>query len=449
MPEITDIRDHMNISIIGSGYVGLTTAVCLADNGCRVTCIDTDKNKVRQINQGKPPFYEVGLESRLAKLVEENQLAKLIDGKCVLEASSDLEEILNSDVTFICVGTPCNSDGSIDLSYIKRSATEIGLALAKGNSYHTIVVRSTIIPGTTEEVIIPTLEKFSNKKAGRDFSVAFNPEFLQEGRALHCFTSPNKIIIGEYDHRAGDILLELFNGFTAPVIRTSIRTAEMIKYASNAFLATKISFINEIGNICKKMDIDVYEVANAIGHDSRIGRKFLNAGIGFGGSCLPKDMEALISKASELGYKTELLQSVVNINMEQPPRLIEIARERLGHLENKVIAILGLAFKPKTDDVRRAPALQIIGQLLSEGAIVKVYDPMAMTRIKQLFPDDIILCSNATHAINDSDCIILATEWDEFRDESLYAGKIVIDGRRVLDPEKAKQVCQHYEGVCW
>jgi len=429
-----------DISIIGSGYVGLTSAVILAENGCKVTCIDTDKNRVRQINQGKPPFYEVGLESRLARIV---------NGKGILKASSDFERISNSNITFICVGTPCNSDGSIDLSYIKRSATEIGLVLAKANNYHTIVIRSTIIPGTTEEVIIPTLEKYSSKKAGRDFNVAFNPEFLQEDRALHCFTSPDKIIIGEYDHRAGDKLLELFNGFTAPVIRTSIRTAEMIKYASNAFLATKISFINEIGNICKKMDIDVYEVANAIGHDSRIGRKFLNAGIGFGGSCLPKDMEALISKASELGYKTELLQSVVNINIEQPPRLIEIARERLGQLENKVIAILGLAFKPKTDDIRHAPALQIIGQLLSEGAIVKVYDPKAMPRIKQLFPNNIILCSNATHAINDSDCIILATEWDEFRDESLYAGKIVIDGRRVLDPEKAKQVCQYYEGVCW
>jgi len=430
----------MNVSIVGSGYVGLTTAVGLAGNGRKVICIDTDETKVKQINQGKPPFYEAGLESRLARCV---------NGKGSLKASCDYNEILNSDITFICVGTPCNPNGSIDLSCIKHSAIEIGQILARENNHHVVVVRSTVIPGTTEEVIIPLLEKFSAKKAGTDFSVAFNPEFLQEGKALHCFTSPDKIIIGEYDRRAGGVLQEIYHDFTAPIIRTDVRTAEMIKYASNAFLATKISFINEIGNICKKLGIDVYEVAKGIGYDPRIGNKFLDAGIGFGGSCLPKDLEALIFRAGELNYKPELLQSVSKVNKEQPLRFVEIAKERLGSLGNKVITVLGLAFKPNTDDVREAPALKIIAQLLAEGASVRVYDPMAMPSVKQIFPDDIEYCSNVSDAVAGSNCVIIATEWDEFRDESLYAGKLVIDGRRALSPEKGKQVCKHYEGICW
>jgi UDPglucose 6-dehydrogenase len=430
----------MRISVIGSGYVGLTTAICLAGNENKVVCIDTDKTKVDQINKGKLPFYEEGLESRLASYV---------NGKGCLKATSDYYAIENSDITFICVGTPCDSKGSIDLSCIRRSATEIGRMLNQGNNYQTVVVRSTVIPGTTEEVVLPTLEESSDMKAGRDFSVAVNPEFLQEGKALQDFAHPDKIIIGEYDHRAGDILEKLFHHFSAPIIRTNIRTAEMIKYASNAFLATKISFINEIGNICKKLDIDVYEVAEAIGHDPRIGRKFLDAGIGFGGSCLPKDVSALISKGNKLGYKAELLQSILNINLEQPSRLINIVRMRMGSLKDKVITVLGLAFKPNTDDTRQAPSLQIIDLLRAEGAKVKVYDPIVKPGIKLPGSDGIEFCSNVPDTIADSDCIILATEWDEFRDENLYAGKFVIDGRRVLDPEKARQVCQYYEGICW
>lgn len=430
----------MNISIVGSGYVGLTTAIGLAGDDCKVICIDTDKDKVEQINRGKSPFYEVGLE---------NRLAKCINGRGNLKASSDFNEILDSEITFICVGTPCDSNGNIDLSCIKNSAREIGQILVWSNKHPVIVVRSTVTPGTTEKVVIPILEEFSGKKVSHDFSVAYNPEFLQEGRALQDFTNPDRIIIGEHDPRAGNILEKLYHDFTAPIIRTDIKTAEMIKYASNAFLATKISFINEIGNICKYLGIDVYKVAKAIGHDHRIGNKFLNAGIGFGGPCLPKDLSALICKGSDLGYKAELLQSVLYVNLEQPVRLVEIVRKKLGNLENKVIAVLGLAFKPNTDDVRQAPALQIILQLLAKGATVKVYDPMVRSGIKLRVSEDVEFCDNTSNTIAGSDCVIIATEWDEFKNESLYEGKVVIDGRRALDPDKVRQICQDYEGICW
>ncbi len=430
----------MNISIFGSGYVGLIAAVGFAGKGHKVICIDNDESKVRQINRWESPIFEVNLESLLSSCV---------NGKGNLKASSDYNEILNSDITFICVGTPSNSDGSFDQSYIIDSATEIGRVLAKVSNYHVIVVKSTVVPGTTDEIIIPTLEKYSSKKVGRNFGVVVNPEFLQEGRSIHCFLNPDRIIIGEHDRRAGDILQEVYHDFPAPILRTNVRTAEMIKYASNAFLATKISFINEIGNICKKLGIDVYEVAKGIGYDPRIGNKFLDAGIGFGGSCLPKDLEALIFRAGELSYEAELLQSVSRVNIEQPLRLIEIARKNLGSLGNKVITILGLAFKPNTDDIRQAPALRIIAQLLAEGATVKVYDPKAIPNAKQIFSDTIEFCDSSPDAIAGSDCVIITTDWDEFKDENLYAGKLVIDGRRTLNPEKARHLCQYYEGVCW
>lgn len=430
----------MNISIIGAGYVGLTTGVGLTQKGHKVTCIDIDKNKVSLINQGKVPIYETGLNNLLPACVNE---------KGNLKASADYNELLNSGVTFICVDTPSSSSGNIDLRRITDAAAKIGQVLAKVNNYHIFAVKSTVVPGTTEGLIIPALEKYSSKKAGRDFGVAMNPEFLQEGKALCCFLKPDRIIIGEYDRKAGDILQEIYVDFPAPILRTTVRTAEMIKYASNAFLATKISFINEIGNVCKKLGIDVYEVAKGMGYDPRIGNKFLNAGIGFGGDCLPKDLETLIFKAEELDYKAEMLQSVLKVNREQALRLVEITRKRLGSLENKVITVLGLGFKPDTNDVRNAPALKIIPQLLQEGATVKVYDPQAMPSAKRVLYDGIEFCNSAADAITGADCILIVTDWDEFKDEKMYTGRIVIDGRRTLNPERARQLCQYYEGVCW
>ena len=429
----------MKISIVGSGYVGLITAVGFASKGHKVTCIDTDETLINQINQGRPPFYEAGLDEALSICT---------NGQGNLKACLDYNEILNSDITFICVNTPCNSEKHVDLCHIKDSVTEIGRVLTRKNNYHAIVIRSTVVPGTTEDIVTPILREFSSKKVGKDFGIATNPEFLQEGNALHCFLNPDRIIIGEYDRRAADMLQELYNDFPAPILRTNVRTAEMIKYASNAFLATKISFINEIGNICKKLGIDVYEVAKGMGHDPRIGNDFLDAGIGFGGDCLSKDLEALICQAGEINYDAGLLRSVLKVNKEQRLRLIEIATKRMGSLRNKVVAVLGLAFKPNTGDIRHAPALDMITQLLTDGATLKVYDPKAMPSAKQVLSDRIEFCKSAPQAIAGSDCVLIATDWDEFKDESMYVGKLVIDGRRTLNPEKAKGLCQ-YEGVCW
>jgi UDPglucose 6-dehydrogenase len=321
--------------------------------------------------------------------------------------------------------------------------------LRKKEDYHVVVVKSTVVPGTTEEVIIPILERYSGKKAGIAFGVAVNPEFLRAGRALDYFLSPDRIIIGEYDQRSGDVLSDgIYRDFASPILRTDLKTAEMIKCVSNTFLSTKISFINEIGNICKKLGIDVYTVAQGMGYAPRIGNQFLSAGVGFGGPCLPKDLDALASRAKEVGYEAQLLEAVSTVNKTQPLRITELVRSRIGGLENKKIAVLGLAFKPHTDDIREAPALRVIAQLLHGRAIVKAYDPQAMQNAKQVFPQGVEYCGSAREAVEGSDCILILTEWDEFKDEELYRGKLVVDGRRVLDPRKARNIC-NYEGICW
>ncbi len=430
----------MEISVVGSGYVGLITAVGFASKEHTVVCIDIDQDKVNRINRAEPPFYEDKLDEALRMYVRQ---------RANLKASSDYDELLNSKVTFICVNTCSNSGEDADFSHVEHSAKRIGETLRRKEGYHVVVTKSSVVPGTTEEVIIPLLEQCSGKRAGKGFGVAVNPEFLQEGRALHCFLNSDRIIVGECDQRSGDFVQEIYNGFHAPILRTGIRTAEMIKFASNAFLATKISFINEVGNLCKKLGIDVYEVAEGMGYDPRIGRLFLNAGVGFGGSCLPKDLEVLLRKYEKMGEKSALLSAASQVNKAQPLKMIEIARKRLGELKNKKIAVLGLAFKPDTDDIRHAPAIEVIRQLLHQGAQVKVYDPRAMPKMRQAFSQGIEYGDSVKDTIEGCDCVLILTEWDEFRDENIYSGKLVIDGRRALDPEKAKCVCQCYEGVCW
>lgn len=429
----------MDISVIGTGYVGLVTGAGLASQGHKVVCIDTDRLKVSQINQGKPPFYEPELDELVSGSVKNGNL----------KATLDYEAISNADIVFVCVNTPSHANGDIGLKHVIDAVTTMGQVLVGQIRLPTIVIKSTVIPGTTEGVIIPILEKCLSQKAGVDFAVAVNPEFLQEGKAVHSFFYPDRIVIGELDCRAGDVLQELYSGFPAPILRTDLKTAEMIKYASNVFLAARVSLVNEIGNICRKLGIDVYEVAKGIGYDPRIGNQFLNAGIGFGGSCFPKDLKALIAKARELGYEAQLLQAVLDVNKKQPLLLVEIAQSRLGSLKDKVVAVLGLAFKPGTDDIREAPALSLIARLLSEGAVVKVYDPKAMPNTRQVMSNGVKFCASAEAAIGDADCVLLATEWEEFNKESLYKGKVVIDGRRSLDPKIAREICEHYEGVCW
>jgi len=311
------------------------------------------------------------------------------------------------------------------------------------------VVKSTVVPGTTEEVVIPILEKCSGKKVGEGFTVACNPEFLQEGKAYQDFINPDRIIIGGYDKNAGDILEILYEDIAAPVIRTDIRTAEMIKYASNAFLATKISFINEIGNICKKLGIDTYDVADGIGLDPRIGRSFLNAGLGFGGSCLPKDVSAIIARAKSVGIEANILKAVYETNVKQTDILVDMVKCHLGSLENKAITVLGLVFKPKTDDTRDSPAFRVIDRLIFEKADVRVYDPMVRQNVQFNHANEVTFCESALEAVENSDAVIIVTEWDEFKDISLYKGKTVFDGKRALDPDEARQVCEYYEGICW
>jgi len=430
----------MKISIVGSGYVGLITAAGLASKDYNVVCIDIDEGRVNMINRAEPPFYEDQLAESLQVYVKQKEN---------LKATSNYESLLNSDATFICVNTSRNNGENADFSQIKESTKEIGKVLRRKEEYHVVITKSSVVPETTEGTIIPLLEQYSGKKAGKDFGVGVNPEFLQEGRALQCFLNSDRIIIGEYDDRSGDFVQNIYKEFDTPIIRTGLRTAEMIKFASNAFLATKISFINEIGNLCKTLGVDVYQVAEGVGYDPRISRSFLNAGIGFGGSCLPKDLELLLSKYEKMGETAAILNAVSRVNKAQPLKMVEITQRRLGELINKKLAILGLAFKPNTDDIRHAPAVEIVHQLLHHGAQVKVYDPKAMPKAQEVFSQRIQYGNSIQDTIEGCDCILILTEWNEFKDESIYAGKMVIDGRRTLDPEKAKRVCRYYEGICW
>jgi UDPglucose 6-dehydrogenase len=320
---------------------------------------------------------------------------------------------------------------------VSQVAEAIGKA---SNNKCLTVIKSTVTPGTTEEVIIPLLEG-NDRKASVDFGVCVNPEFLREGFAVEDFLNPDRIVIGETDKQSGDILAELYKDFGCPILRFDLRTAEMVKYASNAFLAAKISFINEIGNICKELDIDTYQVAAGMGYDPRIGSRFLNAGLGFGGSCLPKDLRALIGKATSLGYRPGLLEQVHDINETQHLRVIQLLKKHIPDLRGKAIGVLGLAFKSGTDDIRESKAIGVVDALLKEGAKVKAYDPAAIEKFRKLFPE---ITYGDAGSVLACDTVLILTDWQEFTGLD-YTGKIVIDGRRILKAREAKI----YEGICW
>jgi UDPglucose 6-dehydrogenase len=421
----------MNLSVIGTGYVGLVTGACFAKLGHHVTCVDIDQEKIRKINNGVSPIYEEGLDSLL--LTYKDKIAATTDYSSALQ---------KSDITFLCVGTPSLKNGNIDLTFIKESTKQIAAVLKNKNSYHLVVVKSTVLPGTTHGVVLPLLEQYSGKKVGTDIGLAMNPEFLKEGVAIKDFLEPDRIVIGSYDEKSKTTLRELYQNFSCPLVETSLSAAEMIKYASNAFLATKISFINEIGNLCKKLGIDTYDVATGMGLDKRIGRSFLDSGIGWGGSCFPKDVDALIAWAKEIKEDARIIKSARDVNTDQPLRLMEILKKHVPKLKGKTIGVLGLAFKPNTDDVRESRATPIIKELLKNGAHVKAYDPQAMDKFKQLYPQ-IEYCSKASDVLN-SDAILITTKWKEFTTLD-YREKIVIDGRRLNEAKTAKK----YEGVCW
>jgi len=429
---------NYSISVVGMGYVGLSTAVTFAKKGYHVIASTHDSDKVAMINEGTAPFYEPELHEALKEVVKKKMLRVTLDTE---------EAILSTDITFITVGTPSKPDGSIDLQYIENSVYEIGEALRKKETYHLIVVKSTVLPGTTEKIVKPIIEKRSGKNCGVEFGLCMNPEFLREGSALQDTLNPDRVVIGEYDKKSGDILESLYRDFyvekVPPIIRTNLATAELIKYASNAFLASKISFINFIANLCQKIPgADVKTVAEGMGLDKRIGPLFLNAGLGYGGSCFPKDVKALIAHSKSLGCDPSLLEAVEKINESQPYKAIELCKTFLGDLKDKKIAILGLAFKPNTDDMREARSIPIINQLLKEGAKITAYDPAAIENAKSIFKNKIVYASSAIKCIKGADCCILVTEWEEFKklkSEDFVENMkqpILIDGRRIYNPEE-------------
>jgi len=421
----------IKISIIGTGYVGLVSAGCFAKLGHKIICVDIDSNILDKINRGISPIYEKDLDEILSKNLDR------------IQATGNYEKaICSSDITFICVGTPSKKNGEIDLSYLKKSSEQIGKILKDKESWHLVVVKSTVLPGTTRDVVLPILEKASGKKAGIDFGIAMNPEFLREGVAVSDFLNPDRIVIGSSDKKSKKTLKKLYNGFKCQIFETSLSAAEMIKYASNCFLATKISYINEIGNMCKKLEIDTYEVADGMGLDSRIKRDFLNSGIGWGGSCFPKDVKALEFWAKKQNLDTEIIDSVIRVNNKQPLKVLELLKKHIKDINGKTIGILGLAFKSDTDDIRESRTIPIVRSLIEKGAYVKVYDPKAMDNFKKIFPD-LIYCSSAEEVL-DSDVVIIATVWDSFKNLD-YSNSIVIDGRKLKQAKKAKV----YEGVCW
>jgi UDPglucose 6-dehydrogenase len=426
------------ISIIGTGYVGLCTAVGFASRNYSVIAVDNDSEKISKINQGIPPFHEPKLSELLKKGLENGKLT------CLLNQTE--KAVMETDLTFIAVGTPSKPDGSIDLQYIESTAKDIGKALKQKNLYHVTIVKSTVIPGTTQNVVKPLLEKESKRKVGQDFGLCMNPEFLRQGSAFEDTIKADRIVIGQVDKKSGDTLENLYQDFykenQPQTIRTSLATAELIKYASNSLLATKISFINMIANICEKIPgSDVATVAKAIGMDKRIGPLFLDAGIGYGGSCFPKDVKALIACSKNLGYNPEILESVESTNHNQPLKAVKMCENLIGPLKDKHIALLGLAFKPDTDDMREARVVPIIKALIEIGAKITAYDPVAIPVAKTIFKDTIQYAPSALNCLENADCAIIVTEWPEFKkltpEDFIQTMKLpaVVDGRRIYNPK--------------
>jgi UDPglucose 6-dehydrogenase len=430
------------ISVLGIGYVGLCTAVGFASKGYTVIASTHDAEKAAKINKGIPPFHEPNLQKLLEETIQNGHL------KCLTNQTK--EAVLETDLTFNAVGTPSKPDGSIDLQFMETSTRDIGKSLNQKSTYHVVVIKSTVVPGTTHDLVKPILEKESKKKCGSDFGLCMNPEFLRQGSAFEDTLHTDRIVIGEYDKKSGDILENLYKDFYGknlpPTIRTTLSTAELIKYASNSLLATKISFINTIANICEKISgADVKTVAVAMGLDKRIGPLFLNAGLGYGGSCFPKDVKALIVHSKNLGYRLKLLEEVESVNEAQPLKAVHFCKELLGSLQGKRVAILGLSFKADTDDMREARVIPIINQLIMEGANVTAYDPVAMSIAKTIFKNKIQYAASAIECLKNADCCILVTEWDEFKKlkpedfTNNMKQPILVDGRRIYNPEEFSQ----------
>jgi UDPglucose 6-dehydrogenase len=427
----------MRICVIGAGYVGLVSATCLADMGNEVICVDNDKEKIEGLKKHIVPIYEPGLDDLITKNMRAKRLFFTSDTK---------EGIHQSNVIFIAVGTPCKEDGTADLSSVEAVAKEV----ASETQRYKVIVQKSTVPVMTGKWIRDMMKSYDPD--GVSFDVVSNPEFLREGCAITDFMHPDRIVIGAETEKAKGIMRKLYEPLNVPIIFTNIESAELIKYASNSFLAMKISYINAIASICEKVGADVVKVADGMGYDTRIGRGFLNAGVGFGGSCFPKDLSAFIKTAEQIGYDFELLKEVEKLNRAQRELILQKAKELLGTLKGRTIGVLGLAFKPNTDDLREAPAIDIIEKLKKEGAKIKTYDPVAMEKAKAVLRD-VQFCKNAYDAADGSDALVIATEWAEFK--TLDLGKIkdllkhpnVIDGRNIYEPQEMKHLGFNYRGV--
>ncbi|MCS7310131.1 MAG: UDP-glucose/GDP-mannose dehydrogenase family protein [Armatimonadetes bacterium] len=428
----------MQLSVIGAGYVGLVTGAVFADLGNEVVCVDKDEEKIALLKAGVMPIYEPGLEEMVRHNVEEGRLSFTTDTE---------EAVRRSEVVFIAVGTPSLPNGQPDLSQVQEVCQHIARAL---NGPKVIVNKSTV-PVGTGDVVRHWIEEYAPPDHP-PFEVVSNPEFLREGSAIYDTLHPDRIVIGAANQQAAMKLVELYAPLERPMIITDVNSAELIKYASNCFLAMKISYINAIARICDLSGADVTLVAKGMGYDKRIGDQFLQAGLGWGGSCFPKDVDAMIATAEALGYDFQLLKAVRQINAEQPEYFLAKMRDVLGGLAGKRIAILGLSFKPNTDDLREAKSLQIIASLLAEGAEVRAYDPIAMPKARAIFPQ-ITYCENAYDAAEGCDAVALVTEWNEFRQLNLERLRqvmrrpLLFDGRNIYQPQQVKQAGLEYYGI--
>ncbi|MGB5933426.1 MAG: UDP-glucose/GDP-mannose dehydrogenase family protein [Anaerolineae bacterium] len=425
------------ICVIGTGYVGLVTGTCFADLGNQVICVDIDEEKIAKLKAGTIPIYEPGLEEMVRRNTQGGRLRF---------TTSYPEGIKEAEFVFIAVNTPSGAEGEADLKYIRMAAEGI----AKVMDHPLIIVNKSTVPIGTGDWVAEIVEEYADPAI--EFAVVSNPEFLREGAAIGDFLNPDRIVLGSTNREAAEQVAQLYLSLRAPIMITDLRTAEMIKYASNAYLANRISFINEIASICEKLGADVKEVAIGMGYDKRIGPDYLDAGLGWGGSCFPKDVKALEHMASIHGCHPQLLRAVMEINRDQRRRIIQTLREMVGTLHGKTIGILGLAFKPNTDDMRGASSIEVIHLLTSEGARIKAYDPAAMEVAKRIL-SEITYCQDAYEVARDSDALIVVTEWNEFRHldmvriKELMRQPVLIDGRNMCDPQQVGQLGFIYRGV--
>lgn len=437
----------MNIAIVGTGYVGLVTGTCFSEMGAHVTCVDVDEQKIENLKRGIIPIYEPGLETLVHKNTKSGRL----------QFTTRLEDVINHvDIVFSAVGTPPDEDGSADLKYVLEVARNIGRHL---NHYIVVVTKSTVPVGTAKKVKAVIEEELQKRGANVEFDVASNPEFLKEGNAVKDFMSPDRVVVGVDSERARKLMARLYKPFmivSDRLIFTDIASAEMIKYAANSMLATRISFMNDIANLCELVGADVNMVRKGIGSDTRIGKKFLYAGCGYGGSCFPKDVKALIKTAANMGYPMRVLQAVEEVNADQKLVLYKKIVNHFGgeeQLKGKVVAMWGLAFKPETDDMREAPSLVLIDKLIKAGAIVKVYDPVAMNECRRRLGDSVTYAQDMYDAVDGADALMLVTEWKELRMPNVnklldnMRGRLILDGRNILDAEELQQAGFEYHCI--